>query len=405
MGVLLLLLTSLPFLHAQSNPARDQRWRDDLQFLQQQITRLHPNPYTQISRERFNESVQQLNDAIPQLSDAAVAMGLARIVASIQDLHSSLSLTQTSAGLRFLPIRLRWFPDGLYVTQAADAYGALIGRRVLRIGEKTAEEAYAAVRPYISAENDPWARLLSGNYLISPDILLTAGVLASEGPVPLQVEDETGARSVASVALASLSVLAGPVLAKPGFPHYRRYATQNYWYDYLADSGTLYIKYNACANMNALPFLRFLQTMVIDFATVQPRKAIIDMRNNGGGDSSILQPLIEALRGAIAQGFPVSSLYVIIGRETASSASLNTATLKGLGATLVGEATGGGASGFGEVNQFTLPNSRLVVSCSTRLFQIANAPGSKIDPDIAVDLNGTDYFADRDPVLEAILQQ
>ncbi|MBI4905876.1 MAG: hypothetical protein HY820_19740 [Acidobacteria bacterium] len=401
MGVIAALLLLIPALSAQSNATRDQRWRDDLQFLQQRITATHPNPYTQISREQFAESVQQLNDTIPQLSDGAVIAGLAKIAASIGDYHTSLSLTQGTAGFRFPPIRLRWFPDGLFVTQASDAHGPSIGKRVVQIGDKPAEDAYAAVRPYISGENDWWARLISGNYLISPDILLTAGVIAADGPVPFVFEDGTAI----NVALAPAALLNGPVIAKPLFPYYRRNPSQYYWYDYLPEAQTVYIKYNACTSMNTLPFSRFLTQMLQEFAETQPSKAVIDMRNNGGGSSAVLQPMIDALQVAIRQGFPPSKLFVVIGRETASSASLNAATLKGLGATLIGEPVGGGASGFGEVIQFSLPNSRLVVNCSSRVFQIPNAPGPTIAPDVAFELKASDYFADRDPIIEWILQQ
>jgi hypothetical protein len=83
---------------------------------------------------------------------------------------------------------------------------------------------------------------------------------------------------------------------------------------------------------------------------------------------------------------------------------LNARTLRQAGAQLVGEDTGGGASGFGEVVPFTLPNSGVSGQVSTRRFELPDAPGTRLEPDVRVDLNSADYFSDRDPVLERVLQ-
>lgn len=57
----------------------------------------------------------------------------------------------------------------------------------------------------------------------------------------------------------------------------------------------------------------------------------------------------------------------VIGRNTLSAAMTNAADfLKETNAILVGEPTGARPNGWQEKGQFTLPNSHLVVSVSTR---------------------------------------
>ena len=58
---------------------------------------------------------------------------------------------------------------------------------------------------------------------------------------------------------------------------------------------------------------------------------------------------------------------------------------------------------IGDTRQLLLPNSQLVVSCSTRLFSIAGFPGPALAPDIAVPYVSADYFAERDPALDVIV--
>jgi len=94
---------------------------------------------------------------------------------------------------------------------------------------------------------------------------------------------------------------------------------------------------------------------------------------------------------------------VIVGKRTFSSAVLNAATLKRRGARLIGEPTGGNPSWYGEVKGITLPGSGLVMSLSTRKFDIDGFPGPFIDVDLRVPFTSRDFMADRDPWLESAL--
>ena len=97
---------------------------------------------------------------------------------------------------------------------------------------------------------------------------------------------------------------------------------------------------------------------------------------------------------------PASQVFVIIGRQTFSSAVLNAIDFRSLGATLVGEPGGWKPSGYGEVTNLVLPNSGLQVSCSTRKF--SDVLGNALLPDVPAVLSFADYMAERDPALEAL---
>ena len=78
---------------------------------------------------------------------------------------------------------------------------------------------------------------------------------------------------------------------------------------------------------------------------------------------------------------------------------------KPLTATYVGEPSGGKPEHYGEVRQFTLPRSGLVVSHSSRLWDLI--PGipdrDAYYPAVPVAVHSTDYFARHDPILAAAL--
>jgi len=131
---------------------------------------------------------------------------------------------------------------------------------------------------------------------------------------------------------------------------------------------------------------------------------VLDLRNNEGGNTAVLKPLLAGFADRISSGAipPSAVAAAIIGRETFSSAVLNAVELKQSGLTLVGESAGWNPNGFGEVHSFTLPYSGLLVSYSTRKFS-PGVPGSSLDPDVAVDVTWADYAAERDAFLAAAL--
>ena len=86
------------------------QWQSDLQFLVSHLRSTHPNLYFHVSAQDFNTAVNDLNQRIPQLSDSQISVELMKLVAMVGDAHTSVY-----SPFPFLPIRFRWFRDGLFV--------------------------------------------------------------------------------------------------------------------------------------------------------------------------------------------------------------------------------------------------------------------------------------------------
>ena len=189
-----------------------------------------------------------------------------------------------------------------------------------------------------------------------------------------------------------------------GTPLYLSQPGSYYWFRYLADSQTFYIQYNRCANDPKLPFSDFVRKAMMDAdahaATHTVRRVIVDLRLNGGGDSSVIGPLKKALASRAKTLGPV---YALIGAATFSSGLMAAVDLRDdLHATLVGSAPGEKLNSYGEVMTFTLPNSKLVVQYSTKYFRLAKAGGpADLNPDIAAPPTLADALTGRDAALEA----
>lgn len=383
-----------------------QAWRDDLRFLATQLPLLHRNAFFQISPTQFNQTVSDLDRDIPSLSDQQIIARLMQLVALIGDAHTSLSAAGSLQPLKQYPVRTYWFSDGLRVTQTTAPYRFALGAKVVRVGSTDVDAAYNAIGSLISHENDQWVRSQSPGRLATPELLLALNLLPDMLTGQYTLQDRSGQQLTLNVAPAAPSESLfwfDALEANATLPLYRRNPTTNYWFDYLQGARTLYFQYNLCQNIQGLPFTQFLNQMQA-FATTHPvDRLIIDLRNNVGGDSSILQPLINALSTDSSLNNP-NKLFVIIGRATISSGLLNAISLRQqTKATFVGEPTGGKPNHYGQVASFRLPNSQLLVQYSTKLFTTVSGDPPSLFPDLNVLVSSSDYLNGRDPVVETIL--
>ena len=132
-------------------------------------------------------------------------------------------------------------------------------------------------------------------------------------------------------------------------------------------------------------------------------RLVVDVRHNGGGDSSVDDHLIDGIRSRSAWRTR-GRLYCLIGGETFSSGMWTADDLRRLGAVLVGSPTGGKPNAYGNVSTLQLPNSLIQVGYSTRYYQIVDGSDPPwIAPELAVEPTVADLRAGRDPLLEAAI--
>lgn len=374
-------------------------WRADIQFAADQLPRLHPNFFTRGSRDDFATLVEQSLIRIGTQSEAANMLDLTRIFAFGADGHTTFNPFQAGSTLTRFPLTLRWFDDGLWVLSIAESQAKWLGRRLLSLQDVDVEEAHRRLLPWISHENDSWARLGSAALLTCPEALQAVGLLNPGEPLRLNLEGD----SAVELPAANQTQVSGPQLARPRNPLYMRYGGFNYWFDYLAQDRALYVQYNRCAETASLPMIEFTRQLFDFFAGNDVQRAIFDLRANGGGNSAVLNPILDAIDEGrrLGQRLPMAC---IIGRRTYSSGVFNAIDLKQRGAGLVGEPTGGNPSWFGEVRTIPLPSTPFTGSYSTRKFNIPGFPGPNVAPDLPAGFFAREYFEDRDPWLDAALK-
>ena len=220
---------------------------------------------------------------------------------------------------------------------------------------------------------------------------------------------------------APISYLPDP--AAGTYPDYLLNTSQNYWFTYSAANRLLYFKYNSCADMPGNPFAAFAAKLLATLDANPVDTFVCDLRGNRGGNSTVWYPLINGLiaRYPVLLSNPRFRIYGVIDEGTFSSGSLDAMLLKRPVAVnvaalfpnvdmsklvqTIGEPTGGSTGCWGNVVPFTLPDSGLPGQYST---QYIDGPGyipagPSFQPDIAIGIRSTDFFARHDPVMAAIL--
>lgn len=382
-----------------------ERWREDLRHFAKELPKRHKNLYHATTKEEFERAVARLDADIPSLQDHQVVVRLQQIAASVGDGHTRIHLP---ASFKRLPINLYWFGKELRVTAATKEYQAALGARVIKIGGISIDEVEAKIRtcfPSVENENEWYALSASPAFLTRPEFLHTLGIIPDLSKAAFTVEDEQGRELTLDIVPVPLPtpvngiVDLGLVPIAKQAPLYRQKLGEAFWFTHLPESRTVYVNFRRYASLgaNARPLFAFLDSH-------PDSRLVIDLRQNGGGDffegrKHLIEPIKK--RPAINQK---GRLFVIIGRATFSAALANAVDFrKDTNAILVGEPIGERPNSYSENDEMALPNSRLVVSYSTRYYKFVDEDVPAVLPDERIDPSWADFRAGRDGVLEWIL--
>ena len=381
-----------------------QEWKEDLHHLARELPARHKNLFFQIKPTEFEKSIVQLDTSLSSLSDHEIIVHLASIVASVGDSHTRLSVDQASPIFRTYPLKLYSFQDGLCVVETTAEHSSLLGATLEQIGERPIQNVVHTVKSMIPHENESQLRMALPDHVVTPGILHTFRILSdmNEGLFTFTNADPFQVTFSPIPRHRSTSWIGFSARAKASVPLYLKHPNKHYWFDYLEKDQIVYFQYNSCQNMQEQTFADFSDELFGFIESNLVERLVFDMRNNGGGNSSIAEPFLSRIEKSPDLNRK-GHLFVTIGRRTFSSAILNAMRLrKETAAILAGEATGGKPNHYGEVLNFKLPNSQLEVYYSTKHRVTSEQDLRSIFPDISIELSSPDYFSGRDPVLERI---
>jgi hypothetical protein len=374
----------------------------EIDFLLRSLEAMHPDPFGRVGEDEFRALGAAAAERYDPADPAAWHLELRQLVALVADSHTRVEGVGPF-GFTASPFLLKHFPDGWWIIGAFRGFQNLVGCRVVSMDGKPIEDVLEQLRPYVSYENEAAFREFAPGFLRRPALLHAAGILASPDSVLLELEDLNGGSRTQQVPSRRDRYRYNTRLIDPEDeePWRLRNPDLVYWQAFPADD-VLYIRYSACRSDPQRPITDFAAEVERALRAMHPRTAVVDLRGNGGGDSSILAPVIRLFE----HGGPGSGLQLVTLTDsgTFSSGLLNAWQLRErAGAELAGEPSAQKPNCFGEMVSFTLPVSRTEISCSTRVFRIVPGDPEQMAVDVEIPLAADDWFRGRDPVLTHFL--
>jgi len=396
--MILRLVCALTLAIAVSAHATD--WNSDLDLLRRELPKMHPNAFHATTREVFEASIEKLKSEAPSLPPHVVVAEIARIVASIGDGHTRLTIpvdpnsgfflghTTTTLpaedALRFHPLPVRFFryTDGLFVTAAENA--ALRGRRVLRLGTMSADEAIAAMAPFVSADNDSGRSLGVAEMLAIPEMLRAAGINADAKSVEIVTEGAT------ATLVAPPFGTAVPWMAKDD--------GRKFGFSYR--DGIVHAVIDEIGNEKDETFAAFVNRLMAFVHAHHVDALVLDLRRNPGGNGAYNKALIHALIREPKFREP-GHLFALIGRRTFSAATMLCNELeKHTNTFFIGEMSGGKPVGWGDSKKLLLPSSGLTVRVSSLYWQQTDPRDAR--PGVGVEIDAPPTSAHPDAAYERV---
>ncbi|WP_420125903.1 hypothetical protein [Longimicrobium sp.] len=389
---------------------RDEGWRHDLDYLMAEIRRVDAVHSLAPLPDSVAAAAERLRRRIPELTDAGVLVQMQRIVAMIGRSHGEVFTHRQPTRVRFpepLPITLRDFPEGLYVVEADSGLAHLVGQRLVSVDGTPVDRVAAAIRPLMMREGNPEQDLLIERYVIQPHVLHALGVSRAPDRATFGFVDAAGRRRAENLVSTpghrygdlppSRLPGAGPV------PLYMSRPAEPLWLQALPDDSALYVRIREIRDQPGLSMAQLGRQLARAADSTAATRLIVDIRGNEGGRTQSYAELAGNIIGFRAR--PGRQVYLLIDRHVFSAALNLTLDLERFADPLiVGERTLGQPKLHGDAVLFQLPWSGAWAMLADRYWQLTTPEDDRswVAPEVPVRLTAADYFANRDPVMDAV---
>lgn len=371
-------------------------WAADLAQLDRAVRLAHVSPFTIHSEAEWAAKLADVTGRIESASKDGQFALLGELV-GLLDTHSGI--VAIPGGFHFYGILLYRFSDGWFVVRAVDP--TLVGTRAVSVGGIEMAAVEDRLTPLVPHDN-PTGLLEGLQWQITlAEALHGSGIVADPAKPAWVLERPDGTRLTVDPPLLDEAAW-GRDLATVGWllgdaPEAVARRDERIWTRVDADRRVMLISVNDYGDMTEAS-----AAMTAAFDRDAVDRLVLDVRYLRGGNGDI--KLLEVIAADERINRP-GVITALIGRENVSAGTQVAYFLDTeIEALLVGEPTPARADNFlCECVDLTLDNSRYVITLPRYSARNGDARDA-VPPDVAMPLSSADFFAGRDPVLEAALK-
>lgn len=413
----LLIIVLLLNLVCNSQTLEQVDWVADIDFLATELPQKHYDFFTVKDKKEFLFGLDKIKLSSPKLTDIEVAIKLQQLIAGFGDSHTAVNYGQLIDKNKMLPLHLYWFSDGLYILHTTQENMEILGHQIVSVNGVPLKTITDSLGTMTTKDNQAIIKNSIPKLLPLVQVLECFGFV-KEQEIKFELKDLNGIKKTHILKFAEMT-RQNRKTYKPDSLALCYRNERTFFVDYYqAKDNVYYLQYNRCwskelelqngntQNAEKMPsFKEFEERVFQTLANNRVDKLVFDMRFNGGGNSIQGTQFVEKLAKFLENNSKIK-LYVVVGRNTFSSAILNAMDFKRLtNAVFVGEETSGKPNHFGEVKNFKLPSSGIRVDYSTKYFKRTDEKVTTISPDIKLEPSFSDFARGIDPVYEWIKNQ
>jgi len=398
-----LLVTSFGYTQNENNID----WTIDLEIYKSQLESKHIDLYHTINKQTFDKELSRIKVLSDSASDFEVILELMKLTRRIGDGHTAVSLRHLET--HTFPFEVKFIENEWRVVKISHEHKNLLKSSLAAVEGVPIDEVAAKVSEVAQfVENKHSQVVRTGSYLTISELLqalqITKNTNSAEFTfidldnkkitVTLEALDEGAAEKTANFVALSISV---PEITKPNSPMF-----DYLWYAPIKSTKAVYIQFNSYPTFEDMQV--FGEELVGYITENEIKQVVIDMRNNGGGDLYVGVVLAYALNLADTIDWK-QGVYVMTDAVTFSAATSNSALFKQLlNAKIVGQSTGSNPTGYQDMDQFELPNSKLVITYSKRRFELSETVTQGIQPDEFLNYNWKNFSQGNDNMLQWVIK-
>ena len=410
MKINIISIYSLLFFVFFGYAQNQNKWIEDIDFYQKTLEEKHINLFHSISKNEFNSEIKNLKNKVHKLTGFQTITELMRITQKIGggkgDGHTAVPLWNRN--LHKFPLKLFNFDGELRVISIVNKHQKYFGNKLINIDGIPINDIYekvAKLTPF--TENEQSSKDRTSSYLVVSEILKALNITKKLNEAKFTFEDEKGNKEKILLKSYNKKLLTSfkyqtAKLTIPNISRPKESKLNNLWFTSLNKSKTIYI------NFKEYPSEKEMNVFSEDVYTyIQKHKSkhlIIDLRDNYGGDF-YKGLLLSAWLNTCNSIDWKSKVYVLVNRKTYSAAMVNALQFKQiLNAKIIGEPTGANPNGYQDMGQFLLPNSKLLITHTKRLFRFQDTNSKGLQPDYFITSKWKNFKNGFDEVFNWVLQ-
>ncbi len=379
-------------------------WKKDLKIYKTSLEQKHIDIYHSVVKNDFLREWKDIYNQVDTLNDFEIILKLMRLTRRINDGHTSVSLSNIST--HQFPFKIKLIEDQWYVVKTLKKYNHILKSRLESINGVSIETVTHKISEIAQfVENKYSLKERTGSYLTISEVLFYLNLIDATNKAAFSFRNQNN--ELITLELAAITTemweeagiseihLTVPEIEKPNN------VNPDLWFTSISGKKALYINFESYPTFEDMQI--FGEQLISYIQENKTKQVIIDMRENGGGDLYVGTVLAYALNLADSIDWK-NGVFVLTSHKTFSAATSNAALFKQLlNAKIVGQPTGSNPNGYQDMDSFILPNSKLVISYSKRLFRLLDQENTALKPDIIINQKHSDVFNNVDTVLTELI--